>query len=165
MSMRRAKGILLPQVSILKVSTTRGKNNMRTYREHLTNSFDCLLTHLHHPTLDAVAFRNLQGRPGAMSIIHHRDEFWFVDLVEWLVTCDDPFSQELLELVLVPWTLSNTLSHTSIEMKERVSLTPARACWSSNAFLMFSEEVSSCLVYSVSVLQSNFFLPDAYAIS
>jgi len=111
--MRQVKGRPFPQVSTLIVNTLQGKNELRSYHEHVTNSFNCFLTHLHHMTFDALAFWYLQQTPRAMCEIHHRNEFWFFNLIEWLVACNDPFSQELLKCFLIPWSLLKSLSDAS----------------------------------------------------
>jgi hypothetical protein len=58
-----------------------------------------------------------------MCEIHHCNEFRFFDLIEWLVTCDNPFHQELFELFLVPWSLLNALSDASGLVNKRMIFT------------------------------------------
>lgn len=55
-----------------------------------------------------------------MCEIHHRNEFRLFNLIEWLVACDNPFCQELLEFFLTPWSLLNTLSDTSTVNKRSI---------------------------------------------
>jgi hypothetical protein len=86
---------------------------MRSYHEHLANSFDCFLTHLHHTTLDTIAFRNLQWTTRAMCEIHHRNKFRFFDFVKRLVTSNNPLREVLLESFLIPRSLLNVLSDAS----------------------------------------------------
>jgi hypothetical protein len=78
---------------------------MRSYHEHLTNRFDCFLAHLHHTTLDTLAFRNLQWTTRAMREIHHRDEFRFFDLFKRLIACDNPLCKISLKSFLIPRSL------------------------------------------------------------
>jgi hypothetical protein len=68
--------------------------------------FNCIITHLHQTLLDAILFWNLQQTTSVMMcIIHHCDEFRFLDFIKWLVTGDDPFHEKLLEHLLVKWPL------------------------------------------------------------
>ena len=90
---------------------------MRSYHEHLTNSFNRFLTHLHHSTLDALAFWNLQCTARAIQEIHHRDEFWFFNLFKWLVASDNPLREMLLEFFLIPRSLSHVIRHKLIKVK------------------------------------------------
>jgi len=99
------------------INTSQGKAEMisLTYLEHIAKSFDNVLTHLHHMMLDVLAFQNLQHTTGAIYKIHHHDEFGFLDLIEWLVTCDNPLYQKLFKLLLVPWSLLNVLAAEEIK--------------------------------------------------
>ena len=64
----------------------------KSYREHLADVINGIVTHLHQALLDAIAFGNLQPSADDMvRIIHHHDEFWPLHFFERLVTCDDPF--------------------------------------------------------------------------
>lgn len=138
---------------------------MGSYHKHLTNASDCFLSHLHHTTLDTIAFWNLQWTTGAMGVLQHRNEFRFFDFVKWLVACNDPLRKVLLKLFLIPRSLLKAASDAGQVNEERHYLTLAWACWSLNAFLMFSDVPSSFLTKSDPLFQSSFFLPDAYAIS
>ena len=99
------------------INTSQGKAEMISpiYLEHITKSFNNVLTHLHYMMLDALAFWNLQHTTRAMYKIHHRNEFGFLDLIEWLVACDNPLCQMLFELLLVPWSLLNVLAAEEIK--------------------------------------------------
>jgi len=99
------------------INTSQGKAEMisLTYLEHIAKSFDNVLTHLYLMMLDALVFRNLQHTTGAMYKIHHHDDFGFLDLIEWLVACDNPLCQKLFELLLVPWSLLNALAAEEIK--------------------------------------------------
>src|ERR1700679_784770 len=121
-SMRQVKGRSFPQVSIQIVNISQHKNELRSYHEHVTNSFNCFLTHLHHMTLDALTFWYLQRTPRAMREVHHHNELRFFDLIKWLVAGDNPFHQELLEFFLTPWSLLNALSDAST-VNERIIFT------------------------------------------
>ena len=44
-----------------------------------------------------------------MSICHHFAEFWFFNLVEWLITSDNPFCDKPFKFVLIPGSLGNEI--------------------------------------------------------
>ena len=111
----------------LIVNTLQGETRIRSYLEHFTDSLNHFLTHLHHTTLDALAFRHLQRATKAMSESHHRNKFGFFDLIKWLVACNNPFREELLKFFLVPWSLLNSTSDTSNQRGDFHLLWPALA--------------------------------------
>jgi hypothetical protein len=81
-------------------------SKMRSYRKHIADNLNCIVTHLHQAPLDTIAFWNRQRSASVMRILHHRNEFGPFHFFERLVTCDDPFHKDLLKLLLVPWPLS-----------------------------------------------------------
>jgi len=69
--------------------------------------------HLYRASLNALATWYLQRTPSTMCEIHHHDEFWPVDFLEWLITCNDPLRKKLFELLLVPRSLLKALLDAS----------------------------------------------------
>lgn len=87
-----------------------------------------------------------------MREIHHRNEFWFFDLIEWLVARDNPFRQELLEFFLTPRSLLNALSDAST-VNERTIFT-----YTSPGLLIFKRflDVSRCTFKLLDVFGLSF---------
>jgi hypothetical protein len=56
--------------------------------------------------LDPIMFWNIQWTTTVMCKIHHINEFRFLNFIKWLVAGDNPLSEELFELFLIPWTLT-----------------------------------------------------------
>ena len=60
-------------------------------------------------TFNSIMVRNLQGGQWMMSICHHFTEFWFFNLVEWLIAGDNPFRNKLFKFILIPGPLSKEI--------------------------------------------------------
>src|SRR6266702_172257 len=85
-------------------------NNDIVYRKHPTGALNSDFTHLHHSASYSLSTGKLDRRGRVVSICHQLHKFRLLNLIEWLVTCDDPFCQQAFEFFLVPWALYQTAS-------------------------------------------------------
>jgi coenzyme F420-reducing hydrogenase delta subunit len=70
-----------------------GRSEQGTYLKHLMDAINGVLAHLHHTSSYSFMAGKLNSRRRMMSICHQLDELFFFNLVEGLVTSNNPFSE------------------------------------------------------------------------
>jgi hypothetical protein len=74
-----------------------------SYGKHLTCFLNGILAHLHDARSDSMSPWCLQWFPSVLVyIIEQSPKCRMLDLIEWLVTGDNPLGEQILELILVP---------------------------------------------------------------
>jgi hypothetical protein len=90
----------------MPVSYNIGKIKLVSYRNHLLHILNRVFPHLHDMLLHRLTMRDFKRRP-QVGILQEAAKFRLVNFLEWLVTCDHPFSEKPLKRILIPVSFLN----------------------------------------------------------